>query len=478
MKYLSLLLAVVLVSVCSAQQPVVRLEADATIFRYDSTRQLWEWSYSFPDTALTYKQRDGQGVGEMYFRIAIRDTAGALVKNEEWIVANTAATAGDTNVRNLIGVKQFVLAPGTYQVECVAADMANRQDSLHRSFSIGIPKPVTNKLAVSGIQLPSSINPAAPGANPVYSKGGMTVVPNPSAQYIIPKMGEDEFNPGLLLPYYFEVYNAKTLSPSGIAVQFTVLDAKGASVISFTQKYNVPADGFAVYGNLPLDTLASDSYYFTVRVAGTEGAAGDSILSMKRFEVYNPAKPPVEQPVSLSYVESLDFEMSEFTTMSKERIREEYEKITPLLTPHERDGYQLLTEEIAQRRFLYRYWKNQDPDPETPENEARQDFEERINYANKYFSTMQTQQGWRTDRGRILRQYGKPDKVDVSPYSTEAKPYAVWSYYYVQGGVQFCFVELNGLDYKLVHSTARNELSEPQWYKRYAEIMGAAQFHR
>ncbi len=472
MKSLLLLLAVVLVPSVFAQQPSIRLDADATIFRYDSTRQLWEWCYAFPDTSLVYKQRDGRSVGEMYFRISIKDTAGTLVKSEQWIVANTATVASSRDVRNLIGVKQFALAPGKYRVDCVAADMANRQDSLSRSFLIAVTSPITDRLAMSEILLASSIEPAEEGANPAYTKGSMTVIPNPSAQYILPEVSEDSLNMGVLLPYYFEVYNAHTFSPAGINLHFTVLDAARRPLLSFNQKQNTPTDGLPIYGNLPLDTLASGVYYFQVNITDVEASAVIA-TGVRKFYVLNSAKLPT---FSL-YSESQDYEMSEFSTMGQERVQEEYEKIQPLITSHEQSKYGLLTDLTAQRKFLYVYWKQRDPDPAIPGNKAREDFESLINYANTYFSTLQTP-GWRTDRGRVIRQYGKPDKVDVAPYSPEAKPYATWYYYAIQGGVQFCFVELNGVDYTLVHSTAKNELSEPEWYERFAEIMGAAQFSR
>lgn len=469
MKSLFLLVALLFAPVLSAQQDRLQIEADASVFRYDNERQLWEWCYSFPDTALVYSMRNGQNVGEMYFRITILDTADALVKNEEWRVANTYDNSN--SVRNLIGVKSFVLNPGRYKVYCIIADMARRQDSIGRSFEIVMPDVITNRIAMSDVQLATSIEMAHAQSHPAYVKGALSVLPNPSVQYIFPAVSEDSISDGILLPYYAEVYNVDTYAPGGIEARFTILDVGRRPVLEFNRSYPGDRNTVQIFGNLPLDTLSSGLYYFQLNIADREGKV--VATSQRRFYVLNAGKAPELK----LFAETQDYERSEFALMGDERVQEEFDQLKPLLPYHEQDKFGLLTDIVAKRKFLYVYWKQQDPDPETPENKARADFKALIDYANKFYSTLQTP-GWKTDRGRVLRQYGKPDRVDVAPYTPEAKPYATWYYYAIQGGVQFSFVELNNIDYTLVHSTAKSEVSEPQWYKRFAEVLGSTQFSR
>ena len=85
-----------------------------------------------------------------------------------------------------------------------------------------------------------------------------------------------------------------------------------------------------------------------------------------------------------------------------------------------------------------------------------------VNTANQQFREMK--QGWRTDRGRVLLLYGVPDEIERFPYSAENKPYEIWKYFSIQGGVIFVFVDKRELGrYELVHSTARGELNDPEW---------------
>ncbi len=77
--------------------------------------------------------------------------------------------------------------------------------------------------------------------------------------------------------------------------------------------------------------------------------------------------------------------------------------------------------------------------------------------------------GFETDRGVIFMKYGKPNnrvEVDTEP---AAPPYEIWVYeefpWTSQNHVKFIFYNpsLAGGHFRLLHSTARNELSNQQW---------------
>ena len=72
--------------------------------------------------------------------------------------------------------------------------------------------------------------------------------------------------------------------------------------------------------------------------------------------------------------------------------------------------------------------------------------------------------GWRTDRGRIYIIYGEPDEIQRFPNSSDNKPYEIWNYNQIEGGVEFIFIDLSGFsEYTLVHSTKRGEIQDPSW---------------
>ena len=95
------------------------------------------------------------------------------------------------------------------------------------------------------------------------------------------------------------------------------------------------------------------------------------------------------------------------------------------------------------------------------------DRQKRIDYANKHFST-QFRQGAQSDRGMVLLKYGFPSDRDLFPSQMDNKPYEIWIYTHIEGGVEFVFVDEIGTGvYDLVHSTKRGERYNPNWHERY-----------
>ena len=90
--------------------------------------------------------------------------------------------------------------------------------------------------------------------------------------------------------------------------------------------------------------------------------------------------------------------------------------------------------------FWSAFWKARDPSPDTPQNEARDEFNERVTYANQHFTA--GTQGWKTDMGRIYIKYGQPDEVVRNPFRFEGPPEEIW--YYYRARYTFFFVDRDG----------------------------------
>jgi GWxTD domain-containing protein len=107
----------------------------------------------------------------------------------------------------------------------------------------------------------------------------------------------------------------------------------------------------------------------------------------------------------------------------------------------------------SMRRQLYEdWWKARDPDPSTPENELRQEFFRRLDFANRYFSVPEMNiEGWETDRGRIYIIYGPPTHVEREPAEMNEASYETWYYSHLHR--RFVFVDKSGTGlYELVKS--------------------------
>jgi GWxTD domain-containing protein len=129
-----------------------------------------------------------------------------------------------------------------------------------------------------------------------------------------------------------------------------------------------------------------------------------------------------------------------------------------IITSEERKAWNKLQTDDEREQFIEAFWRRRDPDPDTDENEYREQYYERIAYANEHFASGIP--GWKTDRGRIYIMYGKADEVESHPTggmydrpsyegggSTSTYPFEVWFYRYIAGvgsGVEIEFVDPTG----------------------------------
>lgn len=81
--------------------------------------------------------------------------------------------------------------------------------------------------------------------------------------------------------------------------------------------------------------------------------------------------------------------------------------------------------------------------------------------------------GWNTERGRVILRYGVPTERQQFVEDMQNRPYEVWFYENVQGGVHFYFVDKTySGNYFLVHSTARHEPYNLNWYNDFVKPAG------
>ena len=129
-----------------------------------------------------------------------------------------------------------------------------------------------------------------------------------------------------------------------------------------------------------------------------------------------------------------------------------------ILTKAERDAWDKLETDDEREKFIEEIWRVRDPDPDTEENEYKEQFYERVAYANANFSSGKP--GRLTDRGRIYIKFGKPDSIESHPAggfydrpswegggTTTTYPFEKWFYRYipnVRSGVELEFVDPTG----------------------------------
>ncbi|MDZ7339123.1 MAG: GWxTD domain-containing protein [candidate division KSB1 bacterium] len=107
----------------------------------------------------------------------------------------------------------------------------------------------------------------------------------------------------------------------------------------------------------------------------------------------------------------------------------------------------------SEREMLFEdFWRRRDPTPGTERNELREEFFRRVDFANRQFTVLTSEQdGWQTDRGRIYIIYGPPTDVEREPTQLDNPAYEIW--YYRHLNRRFVFADRTGTgDYQLVRS--------------------------
>jgi len=73
-----------------------------------------------------------------------------------------------------------------------------------------------------------------------------------------------------------------------------------------------------------------------------------------------------------------------------------------IIEPFERKSFLELKTNVEREEYIKEFWRRRDPDPDTEQNEYRDEYYERIAYANKNFS-FGSVPGWRADRGHTRK---------------------------------------------------------------------------
>jgi GWxTD domain-containing protein len=133
----------------------------------------------------------------------------------------------------------------------------------------------------------------------------------------------------------------------------------------------------------------------------------------------------------------------------KAELKGEYKKwvdedVRWIITDQELQAFKSLSNDEERDQFIEQFWLRRNPNPDSPENEYREEHYARIAYANEHFAAGKP--GWRTDRGHIYIAYGKPDSIDAHPSggtydrpmeegggTTSTFPFEIWHYRYLDG---------------------------------------------
>ncbi len=143
---------------------------------------------------------------------------------------------------------------------------------------------------------------------------------------------------------------------------------------------------------------------------------------------------------------TLQFEVQKPFFRSK-RFIERVRQLLYIGTSKEING--MLDAPIEERKELWdEFWRKRDPTSGDEENEVRDEYFRRVDYANARFSGLMD--GWRSDRGKVYIILGPPDYIERHPFELWSKAYEIW--YYDEKGYQLIFVERYSIgEYELIN---------------------------
>lgn len=432
-----------------------QINVDYAVFRYDTDQSYWETYYSIPRNRMTYViQEDGNYSGLALLTMKIKKEHVSW-KELSWKIQDVLPDSTQEQImKNFIDRVQVLAPVGNYSVVLSVKDLNNSAYLDSVSYLVTIPDFPSEKIGISDIELASSIEAnSQDDKNPFY-KNTLLVIPNPSRVF-------GKRLPTLFL--YVETYHLMENIPGeNYEVQYSILDSEGNTRKnkSFMKKKHV--DASVEIGSMPVDSLPMGTYFFHFALCNQTGE--ELIFKDVKFFIYNPDQ---RKHQNFSNIDEKElFFKSKFAHMTEDELDLDFNHAIYLTSSKERDVYKTLKEIRPKQRFLFSLWRRNDPTPATPSNEYRNEYLKRIVHTNNYYSAFK-KEGWKTDRGRVHILYGPPTYIDRNPSTEGYKPYEIWQYDDIQGGVVFVFADISGFkDYILIHSTALGEVHYPEYMER------------
>ncbi|PKK82257.1 MAG: hypothetical protein CVT49_14630 [candidate division Zixibacteria bacterium HGW-Zixibacteria-1] len=308
------------------------------------------------------------------------------------------------------------LPPGKYKIEFRLVDN-NSGGSSKSTLKAELIRYDNRNPQLSGIELIQAVDTAV--VDTVFTKGNLSVIPAVSRQL------SGDINARLL--YYIEIYRG-TDDLKNVQIETRILDRKFHTMYtdSMTADFGDPNGTIREVRHVSLDNIESGDYYIDIALKNRRG----KVFDRARTEFYLYWSPEAmiinDYKTALSQLRYIadpgDIKTMEKAENSEDRIEKWNE-----------------------------FWLSKDPSPGTKENETKNAYYRRIDFANRNFSVMK-KPGWRTDRGMVYIEYGEPDQIEDYPFELNSKAYQIWYYYRHGDPRRFVFIdEWGDNDFRLLY---------------------------
>ncbi|PIS30773.1 MAG: hypothetical protein COT43_00945 [Candidatus Marinimicrobia bacterium CG08_land_8_20_14_0_20_45_22] len=418
-------------------------DVDYATFRASDEMDVVEVYFMIPRNLFKFVPVGDKFQSTILIRVALAQLD-TVVAMDQWIIIDQKSdTVRVATSQKIPEISTLQVKPGVYQLITVVAD-TNTRAKYKQEMQINVPAYSGKHLQISDIHFGSQISKTEK-SNKFSKYFGYDIIPNASSIY------------GMKSPSLFsfcEVYHFQQdpNSAGTYKTHYAVTDLNQKEILSSEWKSKIkPGDSAVEINRLNIASLASGLYNLNFECVDEQ--SGETANYTKRFYI---VKEENRNLLSTAY----DGEI--LKNLSEKELDEKFGPMKYIATETEIKMYRK-SDLAGKRQIIARFWDRRDKIPQTPINEAQQEFEDRLKYANEQFRTA-GQTGWKTDMGRVFIIYGLPSEVERFPSSLEKKPYQIWYYHDIEGGIIFAFVDKTGFgSMELVHSTARNELQDTNW---------------
>ncbi len=429
-------------------------EFDYAQFGYDTASNYVEFYYSFNEASLKVNAENSNAKIEGLLKIFIKDDIkGDTIVFNQWKLKHDILDTSIINSQILVGTLGFIVPKGSFTCEITGSDMHNPDKFRLIKENIKVVPYMHHSMSISDIQLASKMIQGSENTSSIFYKNTYEVIPIPNVVFGISQ-------PALF--FYLEVYNLQSDSIKSEQVKMSqmIYNSKGKLVKEKFKYLSRTSNTRVEVGSHILSNYPTDSYTLVIALIDSVGNTG--VSSAKKFFVYNPDVQVTDTfEVSTTAVLS-----SSFGSMSEEELDDLFDKSEYLATKTEIDKYEKLSNLEGKREYMFDFWKAKDENANLNKNEFYRNYMQRVQICNERYTSM-GKQGWKTDRGRVFLLYGEPTEIERYPNQLETRPYEIWQYTEIEGGVYFVFADLTGFsDYTILHSTKRGELRDDNWQRR------------
>ncbi|MFZ1291734.1 MAG: GWxTD domain-containing protein [Melioribacteraceae bacterium] len=448
-KIFFLLLIILIIPRFVNGQEQIGFDFDYAKFDYDEVNSYFEIYYSLTQNTFTLSKTDSGNFISANLKITLTNENNVKTLSENYNLKTSVDTLSSNYLaEDLVGILSYKIPFGRYNFEIVVLDNYSLNKTKNINEVIEFKPLEKNKIHISDIQLCSNIIHEDANPSSIYFKNSLETIPNPKGVY------------GSKLPvlfYYLEFYNRQKENLTELKLKRIIYKNEKIQ-LSDEEKITLDNNSIVKAGFVKISKFSSGTYTLSLNIVDSQNRLLAN--SSKKFYVFNPGVKDEEK------VELATLAGSEFDLMTEEECDYNYEISKYIAAKSEIQLYEKLSQIEAKRKFLFDFWKKRDIDPSTASNEFKVKYLERLDYVNSNFGN-RFKEGFKTDRGRVVLMYGKPDRIDNFENESTIKPYEIWYYDSMEGGVLFVFGDTMGIsDLELLHSTKMGEIRNESWGDR------------